>query len=89
MADEKTAKKGKGSFFARLLHFFKVLPERVATPFRNMWHEVRKVTWPTRKDLVNYTVIVLVFILAMSIIIGVLDLGATSLVRLLTTSAAG
>lgn len=87
MADEKNAKKGKVSFFAKLGHFFKVLPSRVATPFINMWHEIRKVTWPTRKDLVNYTAVVLLFIVFMSLVIGVLDLGASSLVRLITTGA--
>ena len=84
MADEKNAKKDKVSFFARVLRFFKLLPGRVATPFKNMWHEMRKVTWPTRTDLVNYTVIVLLFILVMSVVIGLLDTGASSLVRLIT-----
>ena len=83
MADEKNAKKDKVSFFARVLRFFKLLPGRVATPFKNMWHELRKVTWPTRKDLVNYTVIVLLFILFMGVVISLLDLGATALVELL------
>lgn len=83
MADEKIAKKDKVSFFTRLARFFKLLPGRVATPFKNMWHELRKVTWPTRKDLTNYTVIVLLFILLMSVLIGVLDLGATAVVNLL------
>jgi preprotein translocase SecE subunit len=83
MADEKNAKKEKVSFFARLMRFFKLLPGRVATPFKNMWHEMRKVTWPTRKDLVNYTVIVLLFILFMGTLIGVLDLGASALIDLL------
>ncbi len=83
MADEKNAKKDKVSFFARLLNFFKLLPGRVATPFKNMWHELRKVTWPTRKDLVSYTVIVLMFILFMGVVIGLIDLGATTLVDLL------
>lgn len=83
MADEKNAKKEKVSFFARLMRFFKLLPGRVATPFKNMWHELRKVTWPTRKELTNYTVIVLLFILVMSVLIGLLDLGASALVDLL------
>ncbi len=83
MADEKNAKKEKVSFFARLMRFFKLLPGRVATPFKNMWHELRKVTWPTRKELTNYTVIVLLFILVMGVLIGLLDLGASALVDLL------
>lgn len=83
MADEKNAKKDKVSFFARILRFFKLLPGRIATPFKNMGHELRKVTWPTRKDLVSYTVIVLLFILFMGAVIGLLDLGASALMDLL------
>lgn len=83
MADEKTVKKGKASFFERAAHFLKLLPGRIATPFKNMWHELRKVTWPTRKDLVNYTFIVLLFMVLMGVVIGLLDLGASSLVGLL------
>ena len=83
MADEKNAKKDKVSFFARLMRFFKLLPGRIAMPFKNMWHEMRKVTWPTRKDLMNYTVIVVLFITLMGMLIGLLDLGASALIDLL------
>ena len=63
MADEKTVQqKGENkSFWQKLGNFFKNLPANIAKPFKNMWHELRKVTWPTRKDLVNYTLIVIVF----------------------------
>ncbi len=83
MADEKNAKKDKVSFFARVLRFFKLLPGRVATPFKNMWHELRKVTWPTRQALVNNTLIVILFIVFMGAVIGLLDLGASALINLL------
>jgi preprotein translocase SecE subunit len=83
MADEKNAKKEKKSFFARVLQFFKLLPGRVASPFKNMWHEMRKVTWPTRQTLTNKTVIVLLFIVFMSVVIGLLDTGASALINLL------
>lgn len=45
-----------------------------------MWHELKKVTWPTREKLVNYSVIVVLFMLFMMIIIGLLDMGASKLV---------
>lgn len=83
MADEKNAKKDKVSFFARVLRFFKLLPGRIATPFKNMWHELRKVTWPTRQALVNNTLIVLLFIVFMGVVIGLLDSGASALINLL------
>ena len=47
-----------------------------------MWHELRKVTWPTRQDLINYSLIVLAFLVFMGVVIGLLDLGSTSLVSL-------
>ncbi len=35
--------------------------------------ELKKVTWPTRKDLVNYTVAVIVFVVLISVVVGILD----------------
>lgn len=87
MADEKTAAKGKEtkaakeSFGTRFVNFFKRLPGAIARPFKNMWHELRKVTWPTRQDLINYTLIVLAFLVFMGVVIGLLDLGSIALIR--------
>jgi preprotein translocase subunit SecE len=47
-----------------------------------MWRELKKVTWPTREKLTNYSVIVMLFMLFMMVVIGLLDTGATSLVTL-------
>ena len=49
----------------------------------NSYAELRKVTWPSRKDLINYTAIVLVFMIIMACVVGVLDLGATELISLI------
>ena len=81
MADEKNVVKGKESFGTKFVNFFKNLPQNIARPFRNMWHELRKVTWPTRQDLINYTLIVLAFLVFMGVVIGLLDLGSTALVN--------
>jgi preprotein translocase subunit SecE len=85
MADEKTVQqKGeKKSFWQKLGNFFKNLPANIARPFVNMWHELRKVTWPTRKDLVNYTLIVIVFMVFMGVVIGLLDMGSSALIKAL------
>ena len=86
MADEKNVSKGKEtnktSFLTKFVSFFKNLPANIARPFKNMWHELRKVTWPTRQDLINYTLIVLAFLVFMGVVIGLLDLGSTALVNL-------
>ena len=85
MADEKktvkeTQENGK---MAKFVAFFKNLPQNIATPFKNMWHELKKVTWPTKQDLIKYSCIVLIFMLFMGIVIGLLDMGASALVRML------
>ena len=82
MADEKTVVKEKVSFGTKFVNFFKNLPQNIARPFKNMWHELRKVTWPTKQDLIQYSLIVLVFLVFMGIVIGLLDLGSTALVNL-------
>ena len=41
---------------------------------REVTGEIKKLTWPTRKELVNYTLTVIAFVVAMAAIIGVLDL---------------
>ena len=44
--------------------------------------ELRKVIWPNRKQMVNYTLVVLVFLAFMVALIGLVDLGLAKLVML-------
>ena len=89
MAEEKkaTVKKAadqEASKGSKFINWCKKLPQRIAKPFRNMWNEVTKrVTWPTKRKLIIYSCVVLVFMLCMGIIIGAIDLGASALVRAL------
>ena len=48
-----------------------------------MYYELKKVTWPTKEKLITYSIVVLVFMLFMGVVIGLLDMGASALVRLL------
>ena len=48
--------------------------------FRQIVGELRKVIWPTRKELVTYTVVCLVFVAVMVTIVTSLDYGFTKLV---------
>jgi preprotein translocase subunit SecE len=41
--------------------------------------ELRKVIWPTRKELVTYTVVALAFVIFMTVIVTSLDFGFTKL----------
>ncbi len=47
---------------------------------RQIVAELRKVIWPTRKELTTYTTVALVFILVMVAIVTSLDYGFTKLV---------
>ena len=46
---------------------------RLALFIRQVVAELRKVIWPTRKELVAYTTVVVIFVLIMAGIIAVLD----------------
>jgi preprotein translocase subunit SecE len=48
---------------------------------RQVVAELRKVVWPTRKELITYTTVALAFILVMVAIVTSLDYGFTELVR--------
>ena len=80
---EKAVKKSGESKLSKILSWFKNLPKRISKPFKNMYYELKKVTWPSKEKLIAYSIIVLVFMLFMGIVIGLLDMGASALVRLL------
>lgn len=48
--------------------------DRVKTYLKGVRSELRKVTWPTKKELINYTMIVIVLTLILSTFIGLFDL---------------
>ena len=83
MSEEKKVTKTEPSKLQKILKWFAALPQKIAKPFKNMWYELKKVTWPSKQKLVSYSIIVLVFMLFMGVVIGLLDLGASALVRLL------
>ncbi len=47
---------------------------RVSRYLREVRAELRKVNWPNRKELVTYTVVVVVSVLAIAAFIGLIDL---------------
>ena len=78
-AEEKKNTNAKPGFGERFIGFFK----GIGRFFKNMYHEMKNVSWPTRKEVINYSVVVFVFMIVMGIIIGVIDLGAGALVDLI------
>lgn len=50
--------------------------------FGESWSELKKVRWPNRKELVSYTIIVIVTVLVITAYFWVLDIGISQLVDL-------
>ena len=83
--EKAAAKKAAEGKAQKILSWFTKLPSRIATPFKNMWYELKKVTWPPKRKLLVYSGVVLAFMVFMSIVIGGLDMGASALVKLLVS----
>jgi preprotein translocase subunit SecE len=50
------------------------LGARLALFYRQVIAELRKVIWPTRRELITYTTVVIVFVAAVAAIVAVYDL---------------
>lgn len=61
----------KGNIFARIWRFF-----------AQVVLEMKKVTYPTKEELVTYFTVVLVFVVALMVLIGILDVGLKFLASL-------
>ena len=82
MSEKKEVKKTeKPGFFTRAKNWIVALPGRIANAFKNMAAELKKVAWPSRKDLVNYSIVVIAFVVALAIIVGLLDTASSFLVK--------
>ncbi len=77
---DKKANASGGNKFLRTL---KSIPMRMWNAIQNTIAELKKVTWPSLKDLVSYTTIVIIFMVVMAVVVGLLDLGATELISLI------
>ncbi|MCD1261936.1 preprotein translocase subunit SecE [Paenibacillus athensensis] len=50
--------------------------------FADSWSELRKVKWPSRKEMISYTLVVIGTVAFITVYFYVLDLGITELLRL-------
>ena len=57
------------SFFARIPQFY-----------RQVVSELRRVVWPTRKQVTTYTTVVMAFVTFMIAVISIFDLGLTKVI---------
>jgi len=51
--------------------------------FADSWAELKKVRWPSRKELTSYSIVVLLTITFVTIYFWLLDIGISSLVELI------
>ena len=65
----KTKEPARRGIFARIINFI-----------REVVAELRKVIWPTRKELITYTAVVVVFVTIMLTVVGLLDFGFAKIV---------
>ena len=68
MANNEIAK--NTGFFGKIKAFF----GRIGKFFKEVAAEVKQLTWPTGKELLNYCLAVVCFVALMALIIGLLDL---------------
>lgn len=83
MAKVEENKNAKPGFFKRMGNGLKNFFKNVGRFFMNMKHELKKVTWPTKKEMINYSLVVFVFMIVMTLFIGVFDVAAGWLVNLI------
>ncbi|HYK75027.1 MAG TPA: preprotein translocase subunit SecE [Pseudoneobacillus sp.] len=57
--------------------------QRLINFFRDVVREMKKVSWPKRKELTRYTITVMATVAFMAVFFAVLDLGISELIRLI------
>lgn len=75
--NEKSAKKSKG-FIAGIKGFF----SRTAKYFRDVKSEMKKVVWPSKTQIINNSIVVLVVMLISSVVVLGLDTAFGWLIKL-------
>jgi preprotein translocase subunit SecE len=77
---EGTKKKAEGK--SELLHAPRDWSNRLRQYLREVAHELRRVSWPSRKETIGSTAVVLVLVLLASLFLGAVDLALSKLLRL-------
>ena len=55
----------------------------IVKTYKDMWAEIKKVTWPSKKELVRQSTVVIVFVLLLTVIVGLMDWGLSALLTLI------
>ncbi len=64
-------------------NFFQRMVDGIRRYFNETVGELRKVTWPTRREATNLTVVVLIVLFSMSVYLGMLDFIFSQLMALI------
>ena len=72
------------NFIMKVIGFFKGFGLKIGRAFKDMWAELKNVTWPQRSELINYSLVVLAFMLVMGIVIFLIDAAAGALIQSIT-----
>jgi preprotein translocase subunit SecE len=83
VAESKPTKKRKADTKAGVIDRTSGVVETVKQFLREVRAELAKVTWPTRKDTIASTSVVLVIVILIAAFLGLVDLGLSKLMRLL------
>lgn len=65
----------------RLTNFIKWIGRKLKI-FPEVWTELRKVVWPSRRDATRLTVTILIIVIVVAIILGSIDYGFLKLISL-------
>ena len=79
MSENKEVK--KLGFFTRAKNWIVALPARITGAFKNMVAELKKTAWPSKKDLINYSIVVIGFVVVLALVVGVLDTASSFVVK--------
>ncbi len=81
----KNENKEKANIFVRIGRWFAKAGKATGKYFKEVFGEVKKLSWPTKKELINYTLAVVAFVALMAVIMWVLDLGFSNGVKALAS----
>ncbi|MBB5870548.1 preprotein translocase subunit SecE [Allocatelliglobosispora scoriae] len=78
--EKKSASRSDGNVITRFFAWIGGIPGRIWRFLLEVVSELRKVIWPTRKDLLTYTAVVVVFVTIMLTVVGTIDVAFAKVV---------
>jgi preprotein translocase SecE subunit len=79
-APESSPRPSGGGGVSLLWSWLPALVRMLQRRFRETVAEMRKVLWPSRREMTTYTIVVIIFVVIMVTVVALLDLGLAKLV---------